>query len=157
MPDAKATSVHPSLVEALQGAGARLLSHVPGAAVLRLLGERPHVVDGMTLDPHVQLVRMVRRRRRIPPLSAVHVDARRATYRRETASVTGTPTPVAACATLRSRGETARSGRGSTPHRGGPANVHRSWFTCTEGASPSATWRRTTNRAGCWRATRGCT
>lgn len=124
MPDAKATSVHPSLVEALQGAGARLLSHVPGAAVLRLLGERPHVVDGMTLDPHVQLVRMVRLRRRIPPLSAAHVDARRATYRRETASVTGTPTPVASVrdvaieggdGTLRARLYAAPGGAGERP------------------------------------------
>lgn len=95
MPDAHAMNAQPSLVEAVQGAGARLMSHVPGPVVLRLLGQRPHVVDGMTLDPHVQLVRMVRLRRHIPSLSVAHVNARRATYRRETASVSGAPTPVA--------------------------------------------------------------
>lgn len=88
-------SAEPSLVEVVQGTGARLASHVPGPLLLRLLGQRAHVVDGMTLDPHVQLVRMVRLRRDIPSLSVAQVGARRATYRRETASVTGTPTPVA--------------------------------------------------------------
>lgn len=84
----------PSLVESLQGLGARLAAHVSGQFLLRLLGQRPHVVDGRTLDPHVQLVRTVRLRRHIPALTRTSVGDRRTMYRSETASVTGSPTAV---------------------------------------------------------------
>lgn len=94
MPDVNLLGRGPSLIESLQGLGARLAAHVPGQLLLRLLGQRSHVVDGRTLDPQVQLVRTVRLRRHIPVLTRTSVGDRRAMYRRETASVTGSPTPA---------------------------------------------------------------
>ncbi len=86
--------VQPSLVEMLQGTGARLLSHLPGSALHRLVLRSSHVVEGMTLDPHVQLVRAVRVRHDVPMRTRENVVERRAIYRREVASVAGAPTPV---------------------------------------------------------------
>jgi acetyl esterase len=106
MPDASPVGRGPSLIESLQGLGARLAAHVPGQLLLRLLGQRPHVVDGRTLDPHVQLVRTVRLRQHIPALTGTSVGDRRTTYRIETASVTGSPTPVGGVRDLAVEGAT---------------------------------------------------
>ena len=44
----------PTTRERLEGRIARWLSHVPGAWLLRMVGESPRVADGATLDPHLQ-------------------------------------------------------------------------------------------------------
>jgi len=52
----------PSARQRIEGRIARLLAGLPGSWLLRLIGERPRVVDGLTLDGHVQFVLNVRNR-----------------------------------------------------------------------------------------------
>lgn len=86
--------VRPGLRESIEGRIARLLSHVPGAWLLRLVGERPTIVNGATLDAHVQFLLAARRRKGDPGMCEPTVTAGRARYRRETAGVAGPLTPV---------------------------------------------------------------
>ena len=79
----------------IEGAVARTLAHLPGAWLLRLSGERPHVVDGLTLDPHVQFILAAQRRRPNPGLCQPTPVDGRLRNRREVRSVAPTPTPVA--------------------------------------------------------------
>lgn len=53
----------PSTRERLEGRLGRLLSQLPGKWLLRLTGEQPTVIDGLTLDPHVQFILAARRRK----------------------------------------------------------------------------------------------
>ncbi len=52
----------PSARQRIEGRIARLLAGLPGSWLLRLIGEQPRVVDGLTLDAHVQFVLNVRNR-----------------------------------------------------------------------------------------------
>ena len=52
----------PTLAERLEGRIARLTSRIPSTWLLRLIGEQPVVIDGRTLDPHVQFVLAATRR-----------------------------------------------------------------------------------------------
>ncbi|HEX8695429.1 MAG TPA: alpha/beta hydrolase [Longimicrobium sp.] len=72
------------------------LARLPPSLQARLSGEPPVVVDGQTLDPHVQLVRALRRRRNPWGLCEPTLDEARARYRREAVAFTGRKTPVGA-------------------------------------------------------------
>ncbi len=52
----------PSARQRIEGRIARLLASLPGSWLLRLIGEAPRVVDGQTLDAHVQFVLNARSR-----------------------------------------------------------------------------------------------
>jgi acetyl esterase/lipase len=75
----------------------RLLFHLPPRVVVRLSGEPPVVVDGTTLDPHVQLVRAMRRRHNPHRygLTEPTVEVARRRFRREALLFRGPATPVA--------------------------------------------------------------
>jgi acetyl esterase len=80
-------------VDRAQFGAARALESLPGPWRRRLAGA-PIVVDGATLDPGLQLLLSVRRRRRERPLPELApVDARRRT-RRDAAGAIGAPVPV---------------------------------------------------------------
>jgi acetyl esterase len=54
------------------------------------------VVDGLTLDPGLQLVRALRRRHPLPGLVEPTIEAGRRRYRREMRALSGPPVPVGA-------------------------------------------------------------
>jgi acetyl esterase len=82
------------LSERVERFAARVLVRLPGHWHVRLSGEPPVTADGLTLDPHVQLVRMLRKRRGHPGLCKPDVQAGRARYRRESLLFRGPVTPV---------------------------------------------------------------
>ena len=82
------------LREHLQRVVARALGRLPAGVQVRLSGEPPVRVDELTLDPHVQIVRALRRRRGVPGLCEPSPEAGRARYRRESLVFRGPPTPV---------------------------------------------------------------
>ncbi|HEX2080723.1 MAG TPA: alpha/beta hydrolase [Longimicrobium sp.] len=84
------------LTDRLEVLAARLLSRLPASWQVRLSMQPPVVADGLTLDPHVQLIRAVRRRRSPYGLCEPSVEQGRARYRRECTLFRGTPTPVGA-------------------------------------------------------------
>jgi acetyl esterase len=75
---------------------ARALVRLPGHVHVRLSGEPPVTVDGLTLDPHVQLVRVLRRKRNPHHLCEPTLERGRARYRRESILFRGPVTQVAA-------------------------------------------------------------
>jgi acetyl esterase len=75
---------------------ARALARLPLRARRWLSGEPPVVLDGQTLDPDVQLVRALRRRRARHGLCEPTPAAARARYRREARTFAGEPTAVGA-------------------------------------------------------------
>lgn len=83
------------LIDHLRRIGARAIARLPASVQVRLSGEPPVVVDGLTLDPHVQFVRADRNRRGQPGLCEPSVEAGRARYRHETRAFRGPITPVA--------------------------------------------------------------
>lgn len=84
------------LSERIESMAARLLVRLPPRWQVRLSGEPPVTADGLTLDPHVQLVRALRRRRNPHGLCEPDLDAARARYRRESLLFRGPATPVGA-------------------------------------------------------------
>lgn len=86
----------PTVAEWVQRVAARGLSRLPPAWQVRLSGEAAAEDAGSTLDPHVQLVRALRRRTRRHGLCAPDLEAARARFHRETQSLVGRPTPVGA-------------------------------------------------------------
>ena len=91
MPDVSLT-----LVDRLERFAARVLVRLPARWQVRLSGGRPVVEDGLTLDPHVQMVRAVRRRRSPYGLCEPTPAEGRARFRREAALFRGPVTPVGA-------------------------------------------------------------
>lgn len=85
----------PSVRERLEGRVARWLAHVPGALLLRVVGESPRVIDGATLDAHLQFLLAVRRIKGEPAMCEPTLAEGRLRYRHEVLTVTGAPTPVA--------------------------------------------------------------
>jgi acetyl esterase len=73
---------------------ARLLVRLPPAVQVRLSGEPPVTADGLTLDPHAQLIRALRRRRNPYHLCEPDLQRGRARYHREGVLFRGTVTPV---------------------------------------------------------------
>lgn len=69
------------LRRAIDRAGARLLRRLPDGVLAKLAG-RPVVVDGRTLDPHVQLSIRAYRVMRRPPLESLSPEGARAEYLR---------------------------------------------------------------------------
>jgi acetyl esterase len=83
------------LADRVEGWLGKAAARLPGAVAVRLSGEPPVVVDGQTLDPHVQLVRALRRRRNPYGLCGPSLEAARARFRRETHVFQWPRTPVA--------------------------------------------------------------
>lgn len=81
-------SERPSIAERLEGRLARTLAGVPGSWLLRLIGEAPTVVDGQTLDPHLQFILAARRRKAQLLMSGPTPAQARARNRREIRAVT---------------------------------------------------------------------
>jgi acetyl esterase len=75
-------------------ATARLTAFLPRRAQIALSGEPPVIVDGQQLDPQVQLLRALRRKRRQYGLVEPSVEAGRARYRRESKIFNPRPTRV---------------------------------------------------------------
>jgi acetyl esterase len=86
------------LAQRLEGRLARLLSHVPGEWLLRLIGERPRVADGLTMDPHVQFILATRRKKPANLIGGAPPEHARRRNRREiraaNTSAGATPTAV---------------------------------------------------------------
>jgi acetyl esterase len=82
------------IAEKIQALASRLLARLPGPLHVRLSRRPPVVVDGLTLDPHVQLVRELRRWRNPHGLCDPTPQAARARFRRETTLFRGPATPV---------------------------------------------------------------
>jgi acetyl esterase/lipase len=78
---------------------ARRLAALPPAWQLRLAGRGPVVRDGLTLDPGLQLL-LALRRRRFLPLETLTPAAARRRIRWEAAAATGRPVPVRSVAGL---------------------------------------------------------
>lgn len=91
MPDRPIT-----LLERIESLAARLLVRLPGHVHVRLSGEPPVVADGAALDPHVQLVRTVRRKRNPHHLCEPTLGHGRERYRREALLFRGPMTQVGA-------------------------------------------------------------
>ena len=83
-----------SLADRLERAIARLLVRLPPRMQVRLSGEPPVIVDGQTLDPHVQLVRALRRRRGRGGMCEPTPEKARAIFHRESVLFRGPVTPV---------------------------------------------------------------
>ncbi|WP_420455626.1 alpha/beta hydrolase fold domain-containing protein [Rubrivirga sp.] len=86
----------PSAVDRLRGAAARVVGRLPDAAQVALAGSPPPEVDGQRLDPATHAVLALNPREDGAALVRHDVEDARARYRRDTAAVTGTPTPVGA-------------------------------------------------------------
>lgn len=82
------------LSERIEQMAARVLVRLPGHWHVRLSGEPPVTADGLTLDPHVQLVRVLRRRRNRHGLCEPDLQRARERYRRESLVFRGPVTPV---------------------------------------------------------------
>ena len=78
---------------------ARWLDALPPAWQLRLARERPVTIDGLTLDPGLQLL-LALRRRRFVGLETLSPAAARRLIRREAAAATGRPVTVRSVADL---------------------------------------------------------
>jgi acetyl esterase len=91
MPDRPIT-----LVERIERLAARILVRLPGHVHVRMSGEPPVVADGAALDPHVQLVRALRRRRNPHHLCEPTLRHGRERYRRESLLFRGPMTQVGA-------------------------------------------------------------
>src|SRR4051812_35312216 len=86
----------PTLADRVERWISRLLVRLPPRVHIRLSGEPAHAADGQTLDPHVQLVRALRRRRNRHGhgLTEPSVEAARRRFHRESVLFVGRPTPV---------------------------------------------------------------
>jgi acetyl esterase len=99
-----AATVELSTRERIEGRVARLLSGLPGSWLLKVIGERPEVVDGQTLDAHLQFILAARRLKRQRLLCEPTPEAGRSRFRREVQAVTtgsaSRPTRVKSVRTL---------------------------------------------------------
>jgi cation diffusion facilitator CzcD-associated flavoprotein CzcO/acetyl esterase/lipase len=84
----------------LQFWAARRLGALPPSWQLRLAGSEPVTLDGLTLDPGLQLLLALRRRRRLRPIETLSPPAARRRIRRESAAATGRPLPVGSVSDL---------------------------------------------------------
>jgi acetyl esterase len=84
------------VAERIESLAARLLVRLPGHVHVRMSGEPPVVADRAALDPHVQLVRALRRKRNPHHLCEPTVQQGRERYRRESLLFRGPITQVGA-------------------------------------------------------------
>ena len=82
------------LSQRAQLAAARFVSHLPDRVKILLSGEPPVMVDEQQLDPQLQFLRSVSRRRPVRGLIEPSIAAGRERYRRETRAFRGPVTPV---------------------------------------------------------------
>ena len=82
------------VVERLQALAGRALLRLPPRVQFRLSGRPPVVVDGQTLDPQLQLLLAIRRRRNTFGLCEPTPEAARARFRREMLVFRGPQTQV---------------------------------------------------------------
>ena len=87
---------HRSLSDRLQLAAVRLIARLPDRVKIALSGEAAIVIDGQQLDPQVQFLRSVRRRRVKFGLIEPSVEAGRRRYRRQAVVFRGPTTTVGA-------------------------------------------------------------
>ena len=102
MPDTDIT-----LAERMQGFAGRALGRLPASAQLKLSGRPPVEVDGQRLDPCLQLVLAVNRRRKRHGLCEPDPVTARARFRREVLVYRGPQTRVGAVRDFDIEGETA--------------------------------------------------
>ncbi|MEM1055254.1 MAG: alpha/beta hydrolase fold domain-containing protein, partial [Bacteroidota bacterium] len=98
------SSPEPALLDRLRGTAARVLRRLPQAVQVRLSGQPPIEIDGQRLDPAVQMVLALNPREDHVPLVHHDVQALRDSYRRDTASISGTPTRVGSVENLTVQG-----------------------------------------------------
>jgi acetyl esterase len=115
----------PSARQRIEGRIARLLAGLPGAWLLRLISEQPRVVDGLTLDAHVQFVLNVRNRLPERLMTEPTPAAGRRRYQRDVLAATtaagARPTRVKAVRDLMVDGATGpMAARHYTPLRADP-------------------------------------
>jgi len=79
---------------------ARLLFSLPAAVQVRLSGRPPVVVDDCRLHPQMQLLLALRNRWRGPSIAEQPLDAARANFRNDTATIAGRPIAVGAVTDL---------------------------------------------------------
>lgn len=77
-----------SATERIEGRLARLLGGLPGPWLLKLIREQPRVIDGLTLDAHVQFILAARRRKRAVLMTGPTPTVARLRNRREIDAVT---------------------------------------------------------------------
>jgi acetyl esterase len=82
----------------------RAMAHLPDRVKIMLSSSPPVIVDGQQLDPQLQLLRSLSRRRKVLGLVEPTVAAGRARYRRETRAFRGPITKVAAVRDLQIEG-----------------------------------------------------
>lgn len=82
--------------ERIERLAARVLVRLPGHWHVRMSGSPPVTADGLTLDPHVQLIRVLRQRRNRHGLCDPDLEQARARYRRESLLFRGPVTPLGA-------------------------------------------------------------
>ena len=115
---------HPlRLADRIERLAARVLVRLPGRWHVRMSGEPPVSADGLTLDPHVQLVRVLRQRRNRHGLCEPTLELARARYRREALLFRGPATQVGAVRDF------------TLPGQGGPLRV-RHYAPAAGGAQP---------------------
>jgi acetyl esterase len=102
----------PTVIDRLRGRAARVLARLPGPFQVVLSGRPPVVRDGQRLDPAMQLLGVIGRRRDGAAAIAQRPVAFRQRLRRDVLSVQGPPTPVAAV-----RGLTVAGADGPLPAR----------------------------------------
>lgn len=81
----------PSAADRATGAIARSLPKLPAALKPRLAGGAPIVVDGLTLDPDIQLMLAARKLSGEPELHELSVQKARSEYRRQFGSIAPAP------------------------------------------------------------------
>jgi acetyl esterase len=109
------------LAERIERLAARVLVRLPGHWHIRLSGQPPVTADGLTLDPHVQLVRVLRQKRNPHGLCEPGLEQARARYRRESLLFRGPMTQVGAVRDFTIPGDGGPLGvRHYAPSAGGP-------------------------------------
>jgi acetyl esterase len=87
MPSTTPRSDIPSSRERLEGRLARVLGHLPGAWLLRTIGESPMVRDGQSIDPHVQFILAARKHKPQPLMCGPTPVEARLRSRREISAI----------------------------------------------------------------------
>lgn len=87
MTDRAGVTDEPTTRDVVEGRIARVLALLPGAWLLRLIGEKPLVRDGLTLDPHVQFILAARKGKPQPVMAGPNPVEARLRNRREIQAV----------------------------------------------------------------------
>ena len=103
------------------GLARRFMWHVPRGWRLRLAGKRPFQLDGLTLDPDLQLALAVRARSQPPVMGEVPLEVLRARTHNDALMAAGPPIPVGRVSPLTVSGAEGRlAARHYAPVAGGP-------------------------------------